>query len=136
VVAEELAAAVSELPSANTPAGLLRADRRIVPFTGRDEEFADLREWCRDRKPGVRLVLGAGGVGKTRLALELGEYWKEAGWQVTLVAAGQEADAFTTLRDATRRSSILLIVDYAETRTGLVDLLRSVAASSAHVRVC
>jgi hypothetical protein len=135
-VAKERVVALREPESTDSLAGLLRADRRIVPFIGRDTELTNLIKWCSgDREPKVRLLVGGGGVDKTRLALELGEHWKEAGWQVTVVAAGQEANASTTLRDATRRSSILLIVDYAETRTGLADLLRSVAASSAHVRV-
>lgn len=135
VLARKLIATVLEPPSADSPAGLLRADRRIVPFTGRDTELADLLKWCSgDREPTVRLLVGAGGVGKTRLALELGDRLKTNGWQVAVVAAGQEADAFTILH-ATRRSPILLIVDYAETRTRLVELLRSVVGSSAHVRV-
>jgi hypothetical protein len=135
-VAKERRETLREPESTDSLAGSLRADRRIVPFIGRDTELTDLIKWCSgDREPKVRLLVGAGEVGKTRLALELGEHWKEAGWQVTVVAAGQEGNASTTLRDATKRSSILLIVDYAETRTGLADLLRSVAASSAHVRV-
>ncbi len=133
--ARRRAAEVSERRSPETLAGLLRADRHIVPFTGRGDEYAELREWCRDDKPPVRLVVGAGGVGKTRLALHLGEYLKTCHWSVTVVGAGQEADALSTLRAATRRSSIFLVVDYAETRTGLVDLLRSVAGNPARVRV-
>jgi tetratricopeptide (TPR) repeat protein len=125
---------VLERPLPETKAGLLRADRFIVPFTGRDAEYADLREWCRDDKPPVRLVVGAGGVGKTRLALHLGEYLKSCGWSVMVVAAGKEAVALPTTRATTRRS-IFLIVDYAETRTDLVGLLRSVAGHPDHVRV-
>lgn len=117
-----------------TRAGLLRADRHIVPFIGRDAEYAELREWCRDDKPPVRLIVGAGGVGKTRLALHLGEYLESCGWSVTVVAAGREAVALPTTRATTRRS-ILLIVDYAETRTDLGGLLRSVAGHPDHVRV-
>jgi tetratricopeptide (TPR) repeat protein len=124
---------VLEQRSPETRAGLLRADRFIVPFTGRDAEYAELREWCRDDKPPVRLVVGAGGVGKTRLALHLGEYLKSCGWSVTVVAAGKEAVALPTTRAITRRS-IFLIVDYAETRTDLVGLLRSVAGHPDHVR--
>ncbi|MGH3830069.1 MAG: hypothetical protein ACRDRS_06385 [Pseudonocardiaceae bacterium] len=45
------------------------------------------------------------------------------------------AEALTILRAATKRSSILLVVDYAETRAGLIDLLRSVAGHPEHVRV-
>lgn len=125
---------VEEPPYPPNPAGLLRADQRIVPFAGRNDEYDVLREWCRDDKPPVRLIVGAGGVGKTRLALELGEYLKSVGWSVTVVAPDREADALTTLRDATKHS-ILLIVDYAETRRDLAELLRSVAEHPAHVRV-
>jgi tetratricopeptide (TPR) repeat protein len=121
-------------PPPQTRAGLLRADRHIVPFTGREAEYATLREWCRDGNHPVRLLVGAGGVGKTRLALHLGEYLTKARWSVTVVGAGQEAHALPTTRATTRRS-ILLIVDYAETRTQLADLLRSVADHPDHVRV-
>lgn len=131
----EKAEGAAESPYPPNPAGLLRADQRIVPFAGRDDEYRELREWCRDVKSPVRLVVGAGGVGKTRLALELGDHLASVGWSVTVVAAGREADALTTLRAATRHSSILLIVNYAETRTDLAELLRSVARHPAHVRV-
>jgi hypothetical protein len=74
VVAKERAAALSELPPADSSAGLLRADRRIVPFTGRDNELAELLAWCSgDRKPSVWLLVSAVGIGKTRLALQLGK---------------------------------------------------------------
>jgi tetratricopeptide (TPR) repeat protein len=132
--AEASETAESTVRPPGTLAGLLRADRHIVPFTGRDAEYAELREWCRDDKPPVRLIVGAGGVGKTRLALHLGEYLKSCGWSVTVVAAGKEAVALPTTRATTRRS-IFLIVDYAETRTDLVGLLRSVAGHPDHVRV-
>jgi hypothetical protein len=133
--ARERAAEVSEQRCPENPAGLLRADRHVVPFTGRSDEYDQLREWCRDDNPPVQLVVGAGGVGKTRLALHLGDYLTSCGWSVTVVGAGQEADALKILRDATGRSSIFLVVDYAETRTSLLDLLRSVADNPARVRV-
>jgi tetratricopeptide (TPR) repeat protein len=125
---------VAERRPPENPAGLLRADRHVVPFDGRGDEYAELREWCRDDKPPVRLLTGPGGVGKTRLALELGRYLRSCGWQVIVVGAGQEAEALRRLR-ATTRGSLLLVVDYAETRSGLVELLRSVPDHSAHVRV-
>jgi hypothetical protein len=54
------------------PSSLLRPDRGVVEFTGRGVELVALRAWCRSG-PGksVRLVTGAGGVGKTRLALQV-----------------------------------------------------------------
>lgn len=125
---------MAEVPPPATRAGLLRADRHVVPFVGRTEEYAELREWCRDGKASVRLLVGAGGVGKTRLALQLGRYLESVGWSVTVVGADREAEALTALRAVTSRS-VLLIVDYAETRTGLVELLRSVANHPGHVRI-
>lgn len=132
--ARRKAAEVPEQRSAENPAGLLRADRHVVPFIGREDEYAELREWCRDDKAPVRLMVGGGGVGKTRLALHLSEYLRSCGWSVAMVAADREADALDTLRAVTAHS-IFLVVDYAETRTGLVTLLRSVAGHPAHVRV-
>jgi hypothetical protein len=125
---------VPEPAPTGTLAGLLRADQRVVPFTGREAEYTELQEWCRDKKPPVRLVIGAGGVGKTRLAVELGDYLESVGWRVVAVSPGQEADALTRLRIAAQ-GPILLVVDYAETRTGLAELLRSVAADPVNVRV-
>jgi tetratricopeptide (TPR) repeat protein len=118
----------------DSPAGLLRADQHVVPFIGRGE-YAALQKWCQDGKNSpVGLLVGAGGVGKTRLALQLGAYLESRGWSVTVVGADREADALSTMRAVTGRP-IFLVVDYAETRIGLVDLLREVASDPARVRV-
>jgi hypothetical protein len=60
-----------ELPG-QSPAGLLDPRRGLVGFTGREEELAGLLGWCLDpARRGVRLVTGPGGVGKTRLSVEV-----------------------------------------------------------------
>ncbi len=132
--ARRKASAVGERARPDTPSGLLRADRGVVPFQGRAGELDELKDWCRHGNSPVRLVVGAGGVGKTRLALRLCDHFRACGWVVGVVDVGQETNALTDLRATTRRP-ILLVVDYAETRSGVLELLRSVPALSGHVRV-
>jgi tetratricopeptide (TPR) repeat protein len=103
----------------------LRADQRVVGFVDRPE-LARLRAWCDERSPGLALVTGAGGVGKTRLALRLAEELQDAGWLCRLVRPGGEAGAVGAAR-AVSAGPVLLIVDYAETREGLAGLLRAAA---------
>jgi tetratricopeptide (TPR) repeat protein len=136
------------VPSAGMPAGpagLLRADRGVVPFRGRDSELARLRDWCKSGESGpVRVLIGAGGTGKTRLALQIAAEWAAKGteWQLVaagqaeweLVAVGQEAGAVTAARGVTA-GPVLLVVDYAETRSGLGELLGAVLADRGVVRV-
>lgn len=52
------------------PAALLRPDRQVVGFIDRPE-LESLREWCDGNQSRLLLLTGAGGVGKTRLALRL-----------------------------------------------------------------
>jgi hypothetical protein len=81
------------------PAGLLRPDRKMVEFTGRKVELAALKSWCasEDRRS-VRIIVGAGGVGKTRLALRVAADWEAGGGQWRLITAGHEAEAVTGAR--------------------------------------
>ena len=117
------------------PAALLRPDRRIVEFTGRDRELAQLRAWCAsDPARAVRILVGAGGVGKTRLALEIAAEWQAGGGVWRLAAAGQEAHAVGTARAVTA-GRVLLVVDYAEIRAGLDQLLSAVAEDPGPIRV-
>lgn len=120
-------------PRDGTRAGLLHPDRRVISFVGREREYDLLKEWCRDENPPVRLMVGAGGVGKTRLALELGRYQQEAGWSVTWVRPGQEAEAAELAKACRRR--LLLIVDYAENRPELPKLVDEASENPTHVRL-
>jgi hypothetical protein len=107
----------------------LRPEQRVVDFISRPE-LARLREWCTaDGQPGLMLVTGAGGVGKTRLALQLAEELGAAGWLCRQVRRGEEAGVVAAVRGP-RRGGVLLIVDYAETRPGVTDLLRGIAGAA------
>lgn len=132
--AQEALRRASELP-AGGPAALLDPRRGLVGFIGRERELSGLLDWCEDgRTRGLRLVTGPGGVGKTRLSVELCARLEPRGWRWVRAGDGQEASALA----AARREwpgRVLLVVDYAETRIGLGELLRAVAADAGPVRV-
>ncbi|MGH3247667.1 MAG: tetratricopeptide repeat protein [Trebonia sp.] len=106
-----------------SPAYLLRADAEVVPFHGRAQLLKDLSEWC-DATDSVSawLVTGPGGQGKTRLARKLATGRRDDGWVVGWLRAddGHPAD-FAPLAESA--VPLLVIVDYAETRTGQLERL-------------
>ncbi|WP_412516232.1 tetratricopeptide repeat protein [Actinomadura madurae] len=121
-------AAAAVLPASGGPASHLVAARRVVEFVGRRDELADLIAWCEGTDAGrVRLLTGPGGVGKSRLGVELCVRLSEVGWRCVQVADGAETTAVDTVR-AVSGGRVLLVVDYAEVRVGLPRLLRAVAA--------
>jgi hypothetical protein len=125
---EDLEGTAENLPLRSW-ARLLDPRREVVGFVGRDEELAALVAWCEDDKSGrLRLVIGPGGVGKTRLAVELADRLREVGWRTERIADGKEAHAISALRDVTARRA-LLVVDYAEARSGLDQMASELARS-------
>jgi hypothetical protein len=106
----------------------LRPEAEVVPFQPRPE-LAELLNWCTTGGHlSVRLLVGVGGTGKTRLALRLGQELSANGWRVSWVWRGHESEAVALVRDLGQPS--LLLVDYAETRDSLGRLLADVAAST------
>jgi len=86
-----------------------------------DRLFADLGEKANRR--GV-LVVGPGGVGKTRLAVETARRATRAGWRVLHVDAGPDRrvsldDVAGTVLPGIETAPVLLIVDYLEQCDGL-----------------
>ncbi|WTO87670.1 trypsin-like peptidase domain-containing protein [Streptomyces nigra] len=121
--------------SPRSPADLLRPEQATVSFMGRDDLLEDLTHWCQppsdhaqltppEGSAGVwewgqslvqaRLLTGAGGAGKTRLAAELASRMTSRGW----AAIRLTTDTNTPLHLLSQvRRPLLIIVDYAETRT-------------------
>ena len=117
------------------PAALLAPEHGVVPFTGRGRELAELRSWARSRDPvALRLLSGLGGVGKTRLALELGRRLRRTGWTVVHVPVGQEVSALSRVVGARR---VLLVLDTAGCRPGLTPMLDAIGAAPwrGHLRI-
>ncbi|MFC4530268.1 tetratricopeptide repeat protein [Sphaerisporangium dianthi] len=133
----ELARSVPELrPGTWGPASVLTAERAVVDFVGRTKELDGLLDWCSDAGAcPLRVITGGGGVGKTRLLVELERRLYERRWGVLWVREGQEATAVENYRQEPRgKGWVLLVVDYAETRTGLRELVRATVADE-QVRV-
>ena len=100
---------------------LLRAEEALVPFDpARQPELDALHSWLDDTQypQTVRLITGPGGLGKTRLALELCKQRIAAGWHVGLLdsnlAPKEMAAAWQVLKNLNQ--PLLIVIDYAEAR--------------------
>lgn len=120
--------------SIHPPSALLRAAYRVVDFEGRQDDVADLLAWCAggDRL-GVRLYTGAGGMGKTRLLMELCRLIRGNGWQAGFVDTPPGVLPPTWASDlASSWHPTLVVIDYADTkRQETFDLLAVAAARPA-----
>ncbi|MFF9867471.1 tetratricopeptide repeat protein [Streptomyces sp. NPDC013953] len=127
---DDLAAKTRSAPG--SPAALLDAHRAVVPFRGRAAELQALAEWCAAPGPGIRLLHGPGGQGKTRLAHRLtGRLADEPGdgpWSVLWLGRHAPADELTLLRYTD--APLLVVVDNAETRTGHLPVLLETAVAA------
>jgi len=104
---------------------LLRAEEALVPFDpARKPDLDALHAWLDDPQwpQAVRLITGAGGLGKTRLALELCRQRLGAGWHAGLVDPGIEPNGITAAwRDLLGfKQPLLIVIDYAETRQAVL----------------
>ena len=65
--------------------GLLYAQARAIPLFGRDEMLQSLETWANSRSASspisIRVIVGGGGSGKTRLAMDLCDRLSDAGWR-------------------------------------------------------
>ncbi|MEO0804523.1 MAG: TIR domain-containing protein [Cyanobacteria bacterium J06642_2] len=118
------------LPEQNwqLPSVLLRPEYGVVPFVGREELLEEYETWCEDDSPfAVRLLTGAGGIGKTRFAIEVCKRLRQKFWETAFVDRiefERYLEKPETANDLMRlRRPTLLVVDYAESRRQQVQML-------------
>ncbi|WP_307821754.1 tetratricopeptide repeat protein [Streptomyces coffeae] len=109
-----------------SPAALLRARRQVVPFRGRTAVLGDLRAFCEEGGFGARLLHGPGGQGKTRLAQHVADVLATEGWTTLWLRADADGGSLAAL--AAAAVPLLVVVDYAETRTAQLTALVEAAA--------
>ncbi|MFJ2706433.1 tetratricopeptide repeat protein [Streptomyces sp. NPDC087428] len=109
------------------PSRLLNARNAVVPFTGRETELGELRDWRGDGSDvgwAVRWLHGPGGRGKTRLADHFAATSAREGWKAVVVRhGGVVAPESQGSHDADPGDlkGLLILVDYAD-RWPLKDL--------------
>ncbi|MBO0610593.1 tetratricopeptide repeat protein [Myceligenerans salitolerans] len=108
-------------------AGLLDPALRAVPFVGRDTELDELHAWCRERpRVQVRFVTGTGGVGKSRLAIELAARLRRRGWTCVWP---EPDDSPAEIAAACRGGRVLVVVDDAAAHPRLAEQLGALTGS-------
>ena len=108
---------------------LLLSTYAVVPFVGREELLRDLVAWATDAaEVRVRVVHGDGGLGKTRLALNLCMFLRGIGHRAGMLkSTATAADVEELLRTSTTPTTV--VVDYAEWNTDLRKLLIPLASA-------
>ncbi len=89
---------------------------RSTPLLGRKNELENLHAFLHDPRPMLaRVIIGGGGSGKTRLALELCEQICTTGWNAGFVTRTELQRFFTqkNLSDWGWQKPTLIVVDYA-----------------------
>ncbi|MDK1349184.1 hypothetical protein QNO09_39370 [Streptomyces sp. 378] len=108
---------------------LLRAEYQVTPFQSRDE-LTVLSALCEEtllgRRTGVAVVIGRGGAGKTRLALELVDRMARRGWYAgALREQARDSRSLEWLAEGT--APLLVLIDYADARAAsTIEILRVV----------
>jgi tetratricopeptide (TPR) repeat protein len=70
--------------------GMLYAQARVIPVIGREDTLDRLGAWAGGDAPiSVRVIVGDGGSGKTRLAMELCDRLADTGWDAGFITASE-----------------------------------------------
>jgi|GEM_PF-1980399 len=114
---------------------LLRAEEAQVPFdSARQPELNALHQWLSANKYplAIRLITGVGGLGKTRLALQLCNQAITGGWHAGMLDSDltdkEVVNSWQRLQEL--KQPLLVVMDYAETRQNtLLRLIKAILKS-------
>ena len=106
----------------------------VVPFDDRAGRLDELAAWCDDtERISVQIITGSGGMGKTRLALELCRRMGTQGWLAGMYRANGQASVDALI---VTRAPRLVVLDYADDQpvrsTQLLDRLAEHMPLRAH----
>jgi hypothetical protein len=106
---------------------LVRAEFAVVPFHSRTDTLDELDDWCAEGPDAAfRLYTGAGGMGKTRLMIEVSGRLRARGWQAGFLTRGGPP-AWDALFHTDE--PMIITVDYAELQRAELRTLISCALS-------
>jgi hypothetical protein len=126
--------ALHYIPGKTSPRATLDARYRVVPLMNRETEMADWLPWARQGNTACRLLTGDGGMGKTRLLIEVCEQLRTEGWRTGFLLEGVDAEALR--RQLVGRKPFLIVVDYAERRARDLEVLcEAIRATKGQVRL-
>ncbi len=112
-----LSSNIYETTETTNPGTLLNARYQVVPFLedGREKELSLLEQWCGETDPtSVRLFVGPGGTGKTRLFIEWSKRLRNQGWNAGFAPASLDEEQVCSLLALEKPTFV--VVDYAECR--------------------
>ncbi|MBF0380842.1 MAG: tetratricopeptide repeat protein [Magnetococcales bacterium] len=125
------------------PSTLLRPEFQTVPFHSvREGQLQEIIQWAENEESlystEVRLLIGAGGSGKTRLMLEGCNRLKKKGWIAGFLPHGKLSKNTKLLKKLTLEPiNALIVLDYAESRREeLVKVLMEAVGISVNRRFC
>ena len=113
------------------PVQMLYWEYGLVPFLGRADVISEMEQWCDATEPlAVRLLIGEGGSGKSRLAAEMCVRLMAVGWDTGVVDVLHPAG----IAAADLEDDSVLVVDDAEAHGDLIADLVSYLARGAGPR--
>ncbi len=137
----ELPSPLWHLHTGLSPSQLLKAEEALIPFATQRDIFLQTQiDWATAQAHPIciRLLTGEGGTGKTRLALEMCKRLIDEGWVAGFLKSDFQPQTIAAFVKALLHSQlpVLLVLDYAETRTDLVlRILEALITQKAHSKI-